>query len=124
MSKVFLKDFYIVNATGAIIATSWQVSTISDFSIINSESIFDRNNILEWDIDLTHYANGKILDLDNIDIFIRVKIYTMDMGVTHESDWFEAELVNPTSDEKDITYDGNVISRIKVNEDGTYVTLY
>ena len=124
MAKVFLKDFYIRNTNSAIVAVTWQVSVDKDFTIINNESIFDTENILEWDVGVVHYGTGNRLDLDKQPIYIRLKIYTRDMGVIHESDWFYAELIDPTEGEKDITYDGKVIGRIKDNKDGTYRVLY
>jgi GH15 family glucan-1,4-alpha-glucosidase len=124
MAKIFLKDFYIKNSTTQIVAVSWQVSITKDFSIINNESIFDTKNILEWDVGVLHYGTGKRLDLDNNTIYARVKIHSNDMGTINESDWFVAKLVDPTEGEKDITYDGKVISRIKDNKDGSYTVLY
>ena len=124
MAKFFLKDFYIKDTTSKIVAVTWQVSVTEDFSIINNETIFDTENILLWDVLITHYGTGKPIDLDKIPIYARVKVYTRDMGVVHESDWFYAKLIDPTDGEKDLTYNGKVISRIKDNKDGTYTTLY
>ena len=124
MAKFFLKDFYIKNTTSKIVAVSWQVSVSETFGIINNETIFDTENILRWDVMINRYGSDKLLDIDNIPIYVRVKVYTVDMGVTHESDWFVAKMIEPTNNEKDITYNGKVISRIKDNKDGTYTTLF
>ena len=124
MAKFFLKDFYIVNTTSKIVAVTWQVSVSEDFSIINNETVFDTENILVWDVPVKYYGTDKLINLDKVPVNVRVKIYTRDMGIVHESDWFRAKLVDPTNGEKDITYNGKVISRIKNNKDGTYTTLY
>jgi len=124
MANFFLKDFYIKNTVSKIVAVSWQVSVSERFDIINNETIFDTEHILRWDVTITRYGSDVPLDVDDVPLYARVKVYTMDMGVTHESDWYVAKLIDPTNGEKDITFDGNVISRIKDNKDGTYTTLY
>jgi len=124
MAKVFLKDFFIKNTASEIVAVSWQISTSRTFGVINNESIFDTENILSWDVVVRHYATGEKLNIDNIDLYARVKIYTRDMGKIHESDWYAAKLIDPTNGESDLTYDGNIIGRIKKHEDGTYTPLY
>jgi len=123
MAKVFLKDFIINNSTTQIVAVTWQVALDKNFDVILDESIFDTENILMWEPNIKHRAIDKKYDTDD-EAFARLKIYTMDAGVTNESDWFEAKLVNPTNGEKDITYEGKIISRIRDNKDGTYTTLY
>ena len=123
MAKVLLEDFYINNTTTQIVAVTWQLAVNNGFGVIIDESIFDRENILSWTPDLSHYSLDHRL-ADDQPLAVRIKAYTNDNGKTHESDWYEVKLIDPTNGETDLTYDGKIISRIKDNKDGTYTTLY
>ena len=123
MAKVLLKDFFINNTTTQIVAVTWQLAIDEKFTIIVDESIFDTVNILSWSPVISHYALDKSIG-DDEELFARIKIYTNDTGKTHESDWYNVKLVDPTNGEKDLTHNGKVITRIKDNKDGTYTTLY
>jgi len=92
MSKVYLKDFYIANNTSDIKAVSWQISDDSNFNNIIDESIFDIKNILSWTPSIK--VNNKLLDIDNIDLYARLKIYLDNNGSTTESDWYVAKMVD------------------------------
>ena len=123
MAKVLLKDFFINNSTTQIVAVTWQIALDPEFNVILDESIFDTENILMWEPLILHKGTGQKLDSDE-ELYARLKIYTIDAGVTNESDWFNAKLIDPNDVEKDLTHKGKIVSRIKNNKDGTYTTLY
>jgi len=122
MSKVYLKDFYIANNTSDIKAVSWQISDDSNFNNIIDESIFDIKNILSWTPSIK--VNNKLLDIDNIDLYARLKIYLDNNGSTTESDWYVAKMVDGKNNYRDITYKKKIIGKIRLKENSSYDVLF
>ena len=123
MAKVLLKDFFINNTTSQIVAVTWQLAMDKEFEIIVDETVFDTENILSWTPEIIGYGIDRNNYSDDA-LYIRVKVYTKDVGFTHESDWYNVKLMDPNNGESDLTYNGKVVGRIKDNKDGTYTTLY
>ena len=119
MARFYLEDFINYNNVRDIVAVTWQVAMDEEFKTIIDETIFDRENILEWTSSLNKLGTNLPVN-ENDDVYVRVKYYTNNGGKITESDWYMAEEIPNNNNEVTLTYKGKDVAVLKINDDGTY----